>query len=48
MFEKKTSQKTVDSSSNLCGGAKVWDRLIKGFPSLHCSSGLIKGREMSV
>ena len=34
---KKKNKKAVDSPTNLCGisGAKEWDRLIKGFPSLH-------------
>ena len=33
----KKSFMAVDISSNLCGitGVKVWDRLLKGFPSLH-------------
>ena len=33
----KKSFIAADISSNLCGitGAKVWDRLFKGFPSLH-------------
>ena len=36
-FLYKKSFIAVDISSNLCGitGVKVWDRLLKGFPSLH-------------